>query len=98
MPPHPPEGPGLNARPVETLTSRERQILVCLAGGKSDRTIADELVLSVNTVKWYARQIYAKLGVENRQGAVQVAQQFGLLNQPPVPAPATICQRFLRRL
>jgi predicted ATPase len=48
----------------------------------SNQEIADTLCLSVNTVKWYARQIYGKLGVTNRRGAVVRAGQLGLLATP----------------
>src|SRR3954467_7978986 len=64
---------------VEDLTLREREILEQFANGKSDREIAEELMLSLNTVKWYARQIYGKLGVDNRRMAVERGQQLGLL-------------------
>lgn len=75
MPAHPSTEPS----PVEDLTQREREILSHFAEHKSDREIAERLMLSLNTVKWYARQIYAKLGVANRQTAVLRAQEMGLL-------------------
>jgi predicted ATPase/DNA-binding CsgD family transcriptional regulator len=53
----------------EPLTEREQQILARLSAGLSDHQIAVELFLSVNTVKWYNRQIYAKLGVASRAQA-----------------------------
>lgn len=74
---------------VENLTSREREILVQLADRRTDREIADTLMLSLNTVKWYTRQIYAKLGVNGRRMAVRRAQQLGLLGQT---APASTLQ------
>jgi non-specific serine/threonine protein kinase len=65
----------------------------------SDQQIADELFLSLNTVKWYNRQIYSKLGVRNRTQAIACARRLGLLDSglsssPPVsrynlPAPST---------
>lgn len=90
-----PTQPAENPRMFETLTLRERQILAHLADGKSDRAIAAELFLSVNTVKWYARQIYAKLGVESRQDAVQMARQLGLLDRPPEEPPRAPLPTFL---
>ena len=45
------------------LSDREHEILQRLADGLSDQEIADGLYLSLNTIKWYNRQIYAKLGV-----------------------------------
>jgi LuxR family maltose regulon positive regulatory protein len=54
-------------------------ILRYLAGEPSNQEIADELYLSVNTVKWYARNIYSKLGVGNRRAAVIRARELGIL-------------------
>ncbi len=69
------------------LTQREREILRLLAHGLSDGEIANALVLTVGTVKWYNRQIYSKLGVNNRTLAVTEAQRLGLLDDPSVTAP-----------
>jgi ATP/maltotriose-dependent transcriptional regulator MalT len=71
---------------IEELTPREREILVHFADHLSDREIADKLVLSLNTVKWYARQIFGKLGVENRRMAVLRAQEVGLLAEATPPS------------
>ena len=74
---------------VEPLTSREMDILSRLAENRSNREIADLLVLSLNTVKWYARQIYGKLEVRNRKQAVTRARELGLLEaSAPAPLPA----------
>lgn len=64
---------------VESLTGRETDVLVLLAEDKTNQEIAEALVLSVNTVKWYARQIYGKLDVGDRQAAVRRALALGLL-------------------
>jgi LuxR family maltose regulon positive regulatory protein len=64
---------------VEPLNDRELQILRLLAAGLSDREIAKELYLSINTVKWYNRQIYGKLGVRRRDPAVARALELGIL-------------------
>ena len=64
---------------AESLTEREQDVLALLVEGKANREIAAELVLSLNTVKWYARQIYGKLGVSDRQAAVRRALALGLL-------------------
>jgi LuxR family maltose regulon positive regulatory protein len=63
----------------EPLNDRELQILRLIAAGLSDRQIAEELYLSINTVKWYNRQIYSKLGVHRRGQAVARAQELDLL-------------------
>jgi LuxR family maltose regulon positive regulatory protein len=64
---------------IEPLNERELTILRYLAGKPSNQEIADELHLSVNTVKWYARSIYGKLGVVNRRAAVIRARELGIL-------------------
>jgi predicted ATPase/DNA-binding CsgD family transcriptional regulator len=75
------------SRLVEPLTEREHEVLQLLAQGKSNRQLADELVLSLHTVKWYNRQIYGKLGVENREEAVGRARVLGLVAAEGEPAP-----------
>ncbi|MGB3700420.1 MAG: LuxR C-terminal-related transcriptional regulator, partial [Anaerolineales bacterium] len=64
---------------IEPLNEREMTILLYLAGEPSNQEIADELYLSVNTVKWYARNIYSKLGVGNRRAAVVKARELSIL-------------------
>jgi predicted ATPase/DNA-binding CsgD family transcriptional regulator len=61
------------------LTSREQDILKLLCEGFSDRAIAEQLVLSVGTVKWYNKQIFAKLGVNNRVQATLATNKLELL-------------------
>ena len=63
----------------DLLNEREREILQRLSTGLADQQIADELFLSLHTVKWYNRQIYSKLGVKSRAQAVAYAQELGLL-------------------
>lgn len=65
---------------TESLTPREMDILDLLAQGYSDREIAEQLVLSLGTIKWYNRQMYNKLAVNNRHDAVDIAKQNGILN------------------
>jgi ATP/maltotriose-dependent transcriptional regulator MalT len=55
------------------------QILRLMSARLSNREIADELYLSVNTVKWYAHSIYEKLGVANRREAGSRARELGIL-------------------
>ena len=64
---------------VEALTEREQQVLRLIAAGLSNRTIAEELYLSVNTVKTHTKAIYGKLDVHSRTQAVQQARDLGLL-------------------
>jgi LuxR family maltose regulon positive regulatory protein len=64
---------------IEPLNDRELQILHRMAVRLSNQEIADELHLTVNTVKWYARNIYGKLGVGKRTEAVSRARELGIL-------------------
>lgn len=61
------------------LSEREIEVLEGLSSGATDREIAQQLHLSVNTVKWYNRQIYGKLGVGGREEAASRARELGLL-------------------
>lgn len=54
------------------LTRREREILKLMANDLSNREIAEQLVVSNDTVKWYVKQIYEKLDVHSRDEAIQV--------------------------
>lgn len=65
---------------IEPLTERELEVLRLIADGLSNQEIADTLILSVGTVKWYTTQIYGKLGVQNRAQAVRRAQQLNFFS------------------
>lgn len=58
------------ALPADDFSERERQIAVLLIAGRSNQEIADELILSRETVKGYVRQILRKTGSSNRVEAV----------------------------
>ena len=64
---------------VEDLTDRELSVLRYLPSGLSQREIAAELYVSLNTVKTHCRAIYRKLGVDGRKPAVQAAREHDLL-------------------
>jgi LuxR family maltose regulon positive regulatory protein len=64
---------------VEPLTSRETEVLRLLGKGYSNQQIADALVITLDTVKKHASNIYGKLGVRSRTRAVVRAQELGLL-------------------
>lgn len=72
---------------LSPLSNREREILAQLSAGLSDQQIADELFLSLHTVKWYNRQIYSKLGVSNRTQAITRARALGLFSGNDLLAP-----------
>jgi DNA-binding NarL/FixJ family response regulator len=61
------------------LTSREATILAAIAGGKTTRAISAELWVTEHTVKFHLTNIYRKLGVSNRSGAVRYAFEHGLV-------------------
>lgn len=61
------------------LTEREIEVLGLVEQGLTNRAVADELILSVGTVKWYLSQIYSKIGVSNRTQALARARELGLL-------------------
>jgi predicted ATPase/DNA-binding CsgD family transcriptional regulator len=64
----------------EQLTARELEVLRLIAAGLSNQDIAGRLVVARSTVKWHARQIYNKMGVDNRRQAVARARTAGLLS------------------
>jgi LuxR family maltose regulon positive regulatory protein len=59
------------------LTRRELDILQLLAAGKSNQEIAEDRVLTLNTVKKHVGNILSKLGVANRTQAVMLAKKLG---------------------
>ena len=61
------------------LTEREATILAAVAGGKTTKAISAELWVTEHTVKFHLTNIYRKLGVSNRSGAVRYAFEHGLL-------------------
>jgi DNA-binding NarL/FixJ family response regulator len=66
------------------LTPRETAILQAVAGGLTTRAISRQLWVSEHTVKFHLTNIYRKLGVTNRSGAVRYAVENELA---PLPAP-----------
>ncbi|WNC67120.1 LuxR C-terminal-related transcriptional regulator [Thalassotalea nanhaiensis] len=63
---------------VEDLTAAEQKVMQLLGTGNSNQQIADQLCVSINTVKTHLKTSYAKLGVSNRIQAIQV---FGQMQQ-----------------
>ena len=64
---------------IEPLSEREIEILQLIAEGLTNQEIATRLYLSLNTVKVHTRNIYGKLGVNNRTQAVSRARTLGIL-------------------
>jgi DNA-binding NarL/FixJ family response regulator len=63
----------------DPLTAREREVLERIARGLTNRQIAEELFVSLNTVETHRRHILEKLGVHSRAGLVAHALEHGLL-------------------
>lgn len=66
---------------MPSLTRREREILALLAGGLSNKAIADRLHVSLNTVSSHLKNLYPKLKVSNRAQAATFAVAHGI--RPP---------------
>jgi predicted ATPase/DNA-binding NarL/FixJ family response regulator len=64
---------------VESLSERELELLQLVAEGKSNREIAQELILALGTVKSHLHNIFQKLGVRSRTQAVVRANELNLL-------------------
>jgi ATP/maltotriose-dependent transcriptional regulator MalT len=64
---------------IESLTSRELEVLHLISEGLTNKGIAEKLVITLGTVKWYNNQIYSKLNVSNRTQAVARARELSLL-------------------
>jgi LuxR family maltose regulon positive regulatory protein len=64
---------------IEPLRQREIEVLRHIASGRSNREIADEMVLAESTVKWYLRNIYEKLNVHRRTQALARARELDLV-------------------
>ncbi|CAM3617694.1 MAG: response regulator transcription factor [Actinobacteria bacterium] len=75
VPEHGPRGEEPPAFPG--LSQRESEVLVLIGRGLSNQEIADRIYVSVNSVKTYIRQIYAKTGATRRTQAVAWAHDHG---------------------
>jgi DNA-binding CsgD family transcriptional regulator len=71
----------LNQTKLEELgiTKRELEILALIAGGMSNREIAERLFVSENTVKTHSSRLFDKLNAKRRTQAVQIGKEFGLI-------------------
>lgn len=63
---------------VEPLSTRELEVLRLVVADASNQEIADQLVITVGTVKNHMTNILGKLGVTNRRGAIRRAAELGL--------------------
>jgi ATP/maltotriose-dependent transcriptional regulator MalT len=63
----------------ERLTAREVSILKRLESGLSNKEIAEAIFVSEGTLKWHLHNVYSKLNVKNRSGAMTRARTLGIL-------------------
>jgi len=61
------------------ITKRELEILSLIAGGLSNREIAEKLFVSENTVKTHSSRLFDKMNAKRRTQAVQIGKEFGLI-------------------
>ncbi len=68
----------VDERPIQ-LTPRQLQLLRALAAGSANKELAHDLGISESTAKGYLKELYAKLGVTSRAGAVGYGMRHGLI-------------------
>jgi LuxR family maltose regulon positive regulatory protein len=64
---------------IDSLSKREMEILLLIAAGLKNKEIAEQLVISLNTVLYHIKNIYSKLGVNKRTLAIVKAKEIGLI-------------------
>ena len=64
---------------VDPLSERELEILALIATGLKNQEIADQLIISLNTVLYHTKNIYGKLGVNKRALAIARARELALI-------------------
>jgi DNA-binding NarL/FixJ family response regulator len=67
----------------DTLSAREKEVLVLIAQGHTNQAVADRLDLSVKTVESYRSRLTEKLGLKNRADLTRFAIEHRLLNHGP---------------
>jgi DNA-binding NarL/FixJ family response regulator len=67
---------------LQGMTQRETEVLSLVAQGKSNRQIAQELVVSVRTIERHITNIYRKINSRSRVDAVLLALEHGLMPHP----------------
>lgn len=76
--------------PLDDFKPRELEILNLMAEGLSNREIGERLFITKQTVRWYNKQIYSKLGTSRRTEAIALARQMGLLGTTESDAHKTV--------
>ena len=64
---------------VDPLSKRELEVLNLIAAGLKNKEIAEQLVISLNTVLYHIKNIYSKLGVNKRTLAIAKAKEINLI-------------------
>jgi ATP/maltotriose-dependent transcriptional regulator MalT len=64
---------------IDPLTDREKEIIVLLAEGLSNKKIAEKLFITEGTTKWHLSNIYSKLAVPNRTRAAAKARKLNII-------------------
>jgi LuxR family maltose regulon positive regulatory protein len=72
--------PAKASQPLELLSQRELEVLKLVAQGLSNQQIAQELVITTDTVKRHVRHILSKFGVRNRVQAVNKAKELSIFD------------------
>lgn len=76
------------------LNERELEILRLIDEGLSNRDIANRLFLSLDTIKWYTKNLYSKLGVNSRTQAIARARQLHLFSSNAPSSTAHLSHHF----
>ncbi|MEM8860189.1 MAG: LuxR C-terminal-related transcriptional regulator, partial [Chloroflexota bacterium] len=71
---------------LDSLTVREREIIELMQAGLSNKEIANQMSLAYETIKWYCKRIYGKVGVKNRN------QLISSLNSLPRPHTSALAE------
>lgn len=64
---------------LEAITDRELELLRLIGAGLDNKQLADELLISVSTVKWHLHNVYGKIGVKSRTAAAAHARRMSLI-------------------
>ena len=90
-----PEDTRLHQGLIDPLSPRELDVLRLLGTQLDGPDIARHLFVSLNTVRTHTKNIYAKLGVNNRRAAVHRAKELDLISarDDPAPGSAVVCDR-----
>jgi len=69
--------------PLDNFKEREIEIIRLMADGLSNKEIAEQLFITKETVRWYNKQIYSKLGTSRRTEAIALAREMNLIGDIP---------------